>query len=158
MAVDHHDQRATDQQTLIKVYIGSSSRGEPRFDTLWVEGLPDGSYRLLRSPKNTLGIGKFDIFRVGADLAITEVLQRGGYWAVQVVAMTEVTPDLIDRLNEIAYRHGGSLDVHDHLMVGCAVPKTADFTKLKQDIDQLIAAGLVDAWWTGDIAEPVRRE
>ncbi len=148
---------AEDRQTLIKVYIGSSPSGKPRFDTLWVEGLPDGSYRLLRSPKNTLGIGKGDVFRVGADLAITEVLEDAGNWAVQVVALEEVTPELIERLAGIAHRHGGSLDVHDDLMVGCAVPKTANWATLKRDIDQLITEGLVDTWWTGDIAEPVRR-
>jgi hypothetical protein len=92
------------QQTLIKVYIGSSPTGKPRFDTLWVEGLPDGSYRLLRSPKNTLGIGKGDVRRVRADLAITEVLERAGNWAVQVVALEEVTPELIERLAEVAHR------------------------------------------------------
>jgi hypothetical protein len=42
-------------------------------------------------------------------------------------------------------------------MAGCAVPKTANRAMLKRDIDQLVTEGLVDTWWTGDIAEPVRR-
>jgi hypothetical protein len=39
-------------------------------------------------------------------------------------------------------------------MVGCAIPKTADWDVLKRDIDRLITDRPVDGWWTGDIEKP----
>lgn len=146
-----------EDDTLIDVYVGTTSLGQERFERLWVRGRPDGSFRLVRTPKMALGVAVDDVFTVDGERVIDTVVSRGENWAVQATAMDGLHRALLDRLIAVASRHGGTLDVHDHRTAGLRIPHTASWELLSSDMESMVSDKSLVAWWIGNTAPLVRK-
>ncbi|MEU4219599.1 DUF4265 domain-containing protein [Actinoplanes sp. NPDC026623] len=128
-----------------------------RFEKLWVEVLPDDTYRLVRTPKLAFGLAREDTFRVdprGNVIGVT----AGPYWGIQLVSAQPLTAAAIEGLIAAAAEVGGTLDVHDDLVAGLAVPKGVTEEQVTAAVDRYSAAHPVRAWWVASGEDPEVRE
>jgi len=144
-------------ETLVRVFVGNRSNGKPRFETLWVEGRPDGLYRLVRSPLMALGVARDDVFELDSEGTITAVVEPGGYTAVQLVSVEPFTDAMLGRLIDLARRLGGTMDAHDDVMAALSVPKSVQMAELNKAVAGYEAKYPVDGWWTGSLEPLVTR-
>lgn len=138
---------------IIEVYVGSTGDGTPRFEKLWVEAQPGDTYRLVRTPKLALGLAREDTFRVDPRGNVVDVT-AGPYWGIQVVSAQPLTAAAIDGLIAVAAEVGGTLDVHDDLVAGLAVPKGVTEEQLTAAVDRYSASHPVRAWWVASGEDP----
>lgn len=145
-------------ETLVDVFVGNRSDGSPRFETLWVSGLPDGSLRLMRTPKIAFGVARNDNFRVAPDKSIIEVVKSGDYIAVHVVVADPFNATGIEALMALAESLGGTLDVHDDIVAGLAIPADVDPEKLNAAVAKYGADFPIRAWWIASDEAPSVRD
>ena len=141
------------QETIIEVYVGSRSNGTPRFEKLWVELLPDDTYRLVRTPKLALGLAREDTFRVDPRGNVVDITS-GPYLGIQVISERPLDQAAIDGLIAAAAEAGGTLDVHDDLVAGLAVPREVTDERLRGAIDRYAATHPVRGWWVASTEDP----
>jgi hypothetical protein len=142
-------------QTLIKVFVGHKGGGVPVFEKLWVDGLDDGSYRLVRTPKLALGIAREDVFRVD-DLGNVHDVRSGGYYAFQVVMEQPFTKESLDELIRLPGLYGGTFDVHDDIMAGVAVSRAGDVDGFLVELAGYLKRFRGVYWNSGDAAPEIR--
>ncbi|GAA4595863.1 hypothetical protein BJY16_001820 [Actinoplanes octamycinicus] len=142
-------------QTLVEVFIGNRDDGSPVFEKLWVDGLDDGSYRLVRTPKLALGLAREDTFRVD-ELGNIHDVRSGGYFAFQVVLEGVFTKQSLDELVRLPESYGGSFDVHDDQVAGLAVPATANVDGFLEELVRYLQRYPGVYWNSGDATPDVR--
>jgi hypothetical protein len=139
------------EQTIISVFIGNAA-GVDRFEKLWVEGRPDGSFRLVRTPKLALGLAREDVFRVDADRNIVDV-ESGGYHAFQVIMDEPFTEQSLRELIQLPDAFAGTFDVHDDIVAGLAIPESADWSAFKAAMEGFTRR-FHGTYWNASAAPP----
>jgi hypothetical protein len=156
-------------RTAVTLLVDISPSGEPVYEQVTAEALPDGRFRLLASPGLALGTAAGDVIEV-ADDGTPLVVERGGNLALQVFA-----PDVVaDALGLLLRPLGGRLDgrIPDTLSV-FTLPGDTGFAKIEHLLDAVVArhpdvewlyGNVFDVdgvtplgWWSEDVAGSPRR-
>jgi Domain of unknown function (DUF4265) len=139
-------------QTLIVIAADRRPDGSVYEETLWVEGLPNGRYRLVRSPIIAQGIAAGDEFEVDPVNKAFRVVRRGGNVTVQLFITPELTRDVFDQLIGIVYHQlGGDLDVHTKTAAAFHVPVSIGFPAIEKVFDHFFADRSDAEWLFGNV-------
>jgi hypothetical protein len=130
-------------ETLVRVRIGETSDGRGSFETVWVEGLPTGNFRLVRAPVMALGLGVGDEFRLEG---IVEVASRAGNLTVQVYSRSALGDRDLDELRAVGHKAGGFLDAHTKHVAAFTIPAGAGFPRVEEAFDAFVASRPDTEW------------
>lgn len=140
-------QGPVDDQTLVEVVADRLRDGRVVRETLWVEAVHGGRYRLVKSPLVAQGLAVGDEFEVdGADKSF-RVLHRGGNLGVQLFMKPELTGDVFDVLAGRVRALGGGLDAHSDSIAGFWIPVASGFSVVEQLFGEFLAAHPTSAEW-----------
>jgi hypothetical protein len=134
-------------RTAVTLLVDISPSGEPVYEQVTAEALPDGRFRLLASPGLALGTAAGDVIEV-ADDGTPLVVKRGGNLALQVFAPDDVADALWMLLRPL----GGRLDgrIHDTLSV-FTLPGDTGFAKIEHLLDAVVARHADVEWLYGNV-------
>lgn len=125
--------------TLVEVAADRRSDGQPVYETLWAEGLPGGTYRLVRTPLVAQGLAAGDEFEVQHSDRSFRVLRRSGNLAVQLWMNSDLTSDVLETLTSAVVALGGCLDAHARSFAGFRIPVSVGFPPVEQLFDDFVA-------------------
>lgn len=132
--------------TLVEVAADRRKDGQPVYETLWAEGLPGGTYRLVRTPLVAQGLAAGDEFEVNPSDRAFRVLRRSGNLSVQLFMSPELTADVLDTLTPAVVALGGGLDAHTKAIAGFRIPVSVGFQPIEQLFGEFVATHAHAEW------------
>ncbi len=127
-------------QVLVEVAADRLRDGRVVRETLWVEPVGGGGYRLVKSPLVAQGLAVGDEFEIDASDKSFRVARRAGNLGVQLFMKPELTRDVFDDLAGQVRALGGGLDAHTASIAGFWVPVDAGFPAVEQLFGEFVAA------------------
>lgn len=116
-------------------------------ETLWVESVGGGGYRLVKSPLVAQGLAVGDEFEIEASDKSYRIARRGGNLCVQLFMKPELTRDVFDHLAGQVRAHCGAFDSHTASIAGFWIPIGAGFRAVEQLFDGFVTAHQPGAAW-----------
>ena len=141
----------SDGQSLIEVAADRLGDGRVVSETLWVEDVPEGKYRLVKSPLVAQGLAVGDEFLVDPADKTIRVLDRAGNLGVQLFMRPELTRDVFEVLGVKVWALGGEFDAHSDSIAGFWIPVDAGFPAVEQLFGDFVARHPDSEWMFANV-------
>jgi hypothetical protein len=132
---------------VLTLVAGHKTSGEPVFEEVVTEALPDGGHRLLHTPGLVLGVAAGDVIEPRGDGTEFTIRSRGGNLAVQVHGPPDVALSIEPDIRGLGGWHDGG--VKDLTIY--TVPVRAGFSRLESVLDSLVAREPAMEWYYGNV-------
>ncbi len=138
----------------VHVPVGQASSGNEVVESLLVEPVGEGIYRLLRSPGLADGLAAGDLFRLlPGEEAGFEILKRGGNLAVQIYHDGEQTPALLAAVAALESL-GGTRDDRGGKATVVSVPVSVGFPVIERVMTRFLEVQPNSEWYFGNVYDP----
>lgn len=134
------------EHSLVDVAASLLPSGKIVYETLWVEALETGRYRLVKTPLVAQGLAVDDELEVNPADKSFRVIKRGGNLTVQLFVRPALGKDVFDQLLPAVERLGGNLDAHTDSIAGFCLPVSAGFPAIERVFLDFVD-GRTDAAW-----------
>lgn len=134
------------EQRLVEVAAHTLPDGRVVRETLWVEAVPGGRFRVVRTPLVAQGLAVGDEVEVDPVEKAFTVLRRAGNVTVQLFMKPELSGDVFEELAGAVRRLGGNLDSHSASIAGFWVPASAGFPAIEKAFADFVD-GRPDTEW-----------
>lgn len=115
---------------VVKVFIGTTSAGEDSFEPLLVTALPDGLWRLERSPLLATGIARGDTIRIDDGGRTVALVEGGGRYAVQLYYPRPLVIEDLRGTEESLADLGGEVDAHARSVMVVSFPESTPLSEV----------------------------
>lgn len=129
-------------QTLVDVAADRLASGRVVYETLWVEGLRGGGYRLVKTPLVAQGLAVGDEFDVDPVEKSFRLKRRSRNLTVQLFMKPALTREVFEELAAAVHELGGGLDAHTANIAGFFVPVSAGFAAIEQLFNDFVEEGV----------------
>jgi hypothetical protein len=143
--------------TQISLPIRRSDGGPPAVESLPVEDLRNGRFRLLHSPGMVEGLAAGDVFELVTESPLGfRVISRGGNLVVWVFFQKRGenrgrgVDDLIHQVSQM----GGVVDGYGITSLILTIPVSAGFARIGQLMDMFVGKVAGSTWMYGNVYEP----
>jgi hypothetical protein len=142
------------ERTVIIIVAGQKRSGEPSFEELLVDRLPDGRYRVAAAPGLANGLAAKDVISYDAGSREFAVVERGGNLCVQIYGTHRVPDELVAEVNRL----GGTFDGATERNSVYSIPVTATFPVVEKMFNEFVAAHPGTEWYFGNVYDPADDE
>lgn len=142
------------ERTVILIVAGRRTSGEPSYEELLVDRLPDGRYRVAAAPGLANGLAAKDIVAYDPDSREVAVVERGGNLCVQIYGTHRVPEEFVAGVNRL----GGTFDGATERNSVYSIPVTATFPVVEKMFNEFVAAYAGTEWYFGNVYDPADDE